>query len=93
MCYNKINRKQTPEELNMKEQDNVKKEVVTIVDKNEYRLLMDYVKMVDPKAFVTVYAVNELRYQPKIKAGKNPKQKKNQKICLVLMKSTDYSCI
>ena len=44
-----------------------RKEVVTIVDKNEYRRLMDYVKKVDPKAFVTVYSVNEIRYQPKTK--------------------------
>lgn len=43
-----------------------KKEIITIVDKQEYRRLMDYVKNVDPKAFVTVYAVNEIRYQPKI---------------------------
>lgn len=43
-----------------------REEVVTIVDKNEYRRLMDYVKKVDPKAFVTVYSVNEMRYQPKI---------------------------
>ena len=28
---------------------------------------MDYVKKVDPKAFVTVYSVNEMRYQPKVK--------------------------
>ena len=28
---------------------------------------MDYVKKLDPKAFVTVYAVNEIRYQPKVK--------------------------
>ena len=42
-----------------------REEVVTIVDKNEYRRLMDYVKEVDPKAFVTVYSVNEMRYQPK----------------------------
>ena len=45
----------------------VRREVVTIVDKNEYRLLMDYVKKIDPKAFVTVYSVNEMRYQPKVK--------------------------
>lgn len=45
----------------------VRREVVTIVDKNEYRLLMDYIKKVDPKAFVTVYSVNEMRYQPKVK--------------------------
>lgn len=43
----------------------VRKEVITIVDKNEYRQLMDYVRRIDPKAFVTVYAVNEMRYQPK----------------------------
>lgn len=43
-----------------------KREIITIVDKNEYRRLMDFVRKVDPKAFVTVYAVNEIRYQPKI---------------------------
>ncbi len=43
-----------------------KKEIITIVDKHEYRRLMDYVKKVDPKAFVTVYAVNEIQYQPKL---------------------------
>lgn len=43
----------------------LKKEIITIVDKHEYRKLMDFVKKVDPKAFVTVYAVNEIRYQPK----------------------------
>jgi uncharacterized membrane-anchored protein YitT (DUF2179 family) len=48
----------------------VRREVVTIVDKNEYRLLMEFVKKVDPKAFVTVYSVNELRYQPKVKDKK-----------------------
>lgn len=42
-----------------------RKEVITIVDKSEYRSLMDYVKKVDPKAFVTVYSVNKVRYQPK----------------------------
>ncbi len=40
-------------------------EMITIVDKNEYRLLMDYVRKVDPKAFVTVYSVSDMRYQPK----------------------------
>ena len=42
-------------------------EMVAIVDKNEYRLLMDYVHNVDPKAFVTVYSVSDMRYQPKKK--------------------------
>ena len=40
-------------------------EIITIVDKLEYKALMDHVRKVDPKAFVTVLAVNELRYQPK----------------------------
>lgn len=44
-----------------------KKEIITIVDKHEYRKLMDFVKKTDPKAFVTVYSVNEIRYQPKVK--------------------------
>ena len=40
-------------------------EMITIVDKNEYKLLMDYVRKIDPKAFVTVYSVSDMRYQPK----------------------------
>ena len=43
-----------------------KKEIITIVDKNEYRKLMDFIKKIDPKAFVTVYSVNEIQYQPKV---------------------------
>ena len=43
----------------------VRREVITIVDKQEYRRLMDFVRRVDPKAFVTVYSVNEISYQPK----------------------------
>ncbi len=43
----------------------VHKEIITIVDKMEYKALMDYVRKVDPKAFVTVLAVNEVKYQPK----------------------------
>lgn len=47
-----------------------REEVVTIVDKHEYRRLMNYVRKVDPKAFVTVYSVNDMRYQPKTKNAK-----------------------
>jgi len=43
----------------------VHKEIITIVDKQEYRKLMDYMKKTDPKAFMTVYSVNEINYQPK----------------------------
>lgn len=42
-------------------------EINTIVDKNEYLKLMNYITKVDPNAFVTVYAVNEMRYIPKNK--------------------------
>ena len=42
-----------------------KMEMVTIVDKNEYKKLMDYVWDIDPKAFVTVYSVSDMRYMPK----------------------------
>lgn len=46
--------------------DNVeRREITAIVDKQEYRALMEYIRKVDPKAFVTVYAVSEIRYQPK----------------------------
>ena len=43
----------------------VKKEIITIVDHQEYRKLMDYMRKTDPKAFMTVYSVNEMKYQPK----------------------------
>lgn len=43
-------------------------EINTIVDKNEYRQLMNYITKNDPDAFVTVYAVTEMRYKPKVKA-------------------------
>lgn len=42
-----------------------RKEIVTIVDKQEYRALMDYMQKIDPKAFITVISVNEISYQPK----------------------------
>lgn len=53
----------------------VRKEIITIVDKQEFRALMEYVRKVDPKAFVTVYSVNEIRYQPKVHSS--PEQKEN----------------
>ena len=42
-----------------------KREIITIVDKQEFKQLMDYVKKTDPKAFITVYSVSEISYQPK----------------------------
>ena len=42
-----------------------RREMITIVDKDEYKKLMEYIRQVDPKAFVTVYSVSEMRYLPK----------------------------
>ncbi len=43
----------------------VRQEINVIVDRQEYRALMDYMKLTDPRAFITVYSVNEVRYVPK----------------------------
>ena len=40
-------------------------EIITIVDKSEYQKLMNYISKEDPRAFVTVYNVSSMRYQPK----------------------------
>lgn len=50
--------------------DTMRWEIVTIVDKTEYLQLINYVTKVDPDAFVTVYAVNEMMYKPKPKLKK-----------------------
>jgi len=41
-------------------------EIITIVDKNEYQSLMKYMAEVDPDAFMTVYTVKEIQYKPKV---------------------------
>lgn len=43
----------------------IRREIITIVDKNEYIQLMNYISKTDPSAFVTVYNVNEVFYRPK----------------------------
>lgn len=43
----------------------VRNEIITIVDKNEYQKLMQYVAREDPEAFLTVYNVSDMRYVPK----------------------------
>ena len=40
-------------------------EIITIVDKGENQKLMNYMNREDPKAFITVYTVSDMRYQPK----------------------------
>lgn len=44
-----------------------RQEIITIVDKQEYLKLMNYLEKVDPHAFLTVYNVNKIIYEPKIK--------------------------
>lgn len=43
-------------------------EIITIVDKSEYQKLMSFINREDPKAFITVYNVSNMQYQPKIRA-------------------------
>ena len=42
-----------------------RREIITIVDKGEYQKLMKFINQEDPKAFITVYNVANMRYQPK----------------------------
>ncbi len=42
-----------------------RREIITIVDKAEYQKLMSYMNREDPQAFITVYTVSDIRYQPK----------------------------
>ena len=42
-----------------------RREIITIVDKGEYQKLMKFRNQEDPKAFITVYNVSNMRYQPK----------------------------
>ena len=42
-----------------------RREIITIVDKDEYQKLMNFMNREDPKAFITVYTVSDMRYQPK----------------------------
>lgn len=41
-------------------------EIITIVDKSEYQKLMNFINEEDPRAFITVYNVSDMRYQPKV---------------------------
>lgn len=41
-------------------------EIITIVDKEEYQKLMNYIHSNDPDAFVTIYTVSDMRYKPKV---------------------------
>ena len=40
-------------------------EIIAIVDKVEYQKLMNYISREGPHAFITVYTVSDIRYQPK----------------------------
>ncbi len=43
-----------------------RREIITIVNKNEYAKLISFISKTDPNAFVTIYAVNEIIYKPKV---------------------------
>ena len=43
-------------------------EIITIVDKSEYQKLMSFINREDPKAFITIYNVSNMQYQPKKRA-------------------------
>ena len=45
-------------------------EIITIVDNQEYKKLMDKISQTDPDAFITVYSVQEISYKPKSRPGK-----------------------
>ncbi|MCI8511081.1 MAG: YitT family protein [Lachnospiraceae bacterium] len=47
----------------------IRNEIITIVDKNEYQKLMQYIIHEDPEAFITVYNVSDMRYLPKNKGS------------------------
>lgn len=42
-----------------------RREIITVVDKAEYSRLMQFISKTDPKAFITIYNVSEISYQPK----------------------------
>lgn len=45
--------------------DEIHKELLVIVYKNEYLELINFVTKVDPDAFITVYSINEVIFKPK----------------------------
>lgn len=59
-------------------------EIITIVDKSEYQKLTMFINREDSKAFITVYNVSNMQYQPKPDRSppnapsKNPRLKTNK---------------
>lgn len=43
-----------------------RREIITIVDKNEYAKLMSFIEKIDSNAFVTIYTVHRIIYRPKV---------------------------
>ena len=41
-------------------------EIITIVNNSEYQKLINFINREDPKAFITIYNVSNMQYQPKI---------------------------
>ena len=53
-----------------------RREIITIVDKAEYRQLMGFLAKTDRSAFITVYTVSEMFYRPKPFAGSGEDREK-----------------
>lgn len=43
-----------------------RREIIAIVDKNEYAKLMTFIEKIDSEAFVTIYTVHRVIYRPKV---------------------------
>ena len=66
-------------------------EIITIVDKNEYQKLMNYINNLDPKAFITVYTVADMRYQQKVWKMKKEVSDLLHQVCKLI--NVQYSVI
>ena len=47
-----------------------KRELVVILDNNEYGKLMKYMQQTDGDAFITIYTIKQVQYKPKQKVAK-----------------------
>ncbi|MDO4620978.1 MAG: YitT family protein [Lachnospiraceae bacterium] len=46
-----------------------RREIIAVVDKNEYQKLMSWIEQNDPLAFITVYNVSDMRYRVKTRTN------------------------
>lgn len=63
-------------------------EIITIVDNSEYQKLINFINREDPKAFITIYNVSNMQYQPKYGSVSRARSKHggrngNKRICKI----------